>query len=97
MNHSSCKFLDNHTLTKTCRNIYEDFGIFQKEIKELKAAGLLDFEEGRVECLNPELDVGEQADLLPYNRDKWEFPRDKLKLGNILTALPFLSLGDSFP
>lgn len=65
--------------------LYEDFGIFQKEIKELKAAGLLDFEEGRVECLNPELDVGEQADLLPYNRDKWEFPRDKLKLGNILS------------
>lgn len=63
--------------------VSEDVCIFQKEIKELKAAGLLDFEEGRVECLNPELDVGEQADLLPYNRDKWEFPRDKLKLGNI--------------
>jgi FMS-like tyrosine kinase 1 len=41
---------------------------------------LNNFETGAAESINPELGVDEQADLLPYDR-KWEFPRDKLKLG----------------
>ncbi|XP_046666078.1 vascular endothelial growth factor receptor kdr-like isoform X3 [Homalodisca vitripennis] len=61
----------------------------RKEIKELKDAGLLHFEEGNVESLNPELDVGDQADLLPYDRKRWEFPRDKLKLGKTLGSGAF--------
>lgn len=48
--------------------------------KQLIEAGLMHFEKGAPECLNPDLSVIDQADLLPYDR-KWEFPREKLKLG----------------
>ena len=51
--------------------------------KQLLVDGLIHFEEGAIECLNPDLTVDDQADLLPYDR-KWEFPRDKLKLGKQL-------------
>lgn len=43
-------------------------------------AGLTHFEEGALECLNPELTVDDQAELLPYDK-KWEFPRECLKFG----------------
>lgn len=53
----------------------------EREIrKELSLMGLLHFEEGATESLNPDLGVDEQAELLPYDK-KWEFPREKLKLG----------------
>ncbi|KAF4525589.1 hypothetical protein B566_EDAN015527 [Ephemera danica] len=45
----------------------------------LKEMGLQTFETGATECINPDLGVEEQAELLPYDK-KWEFPRDKLKL-----------------
>lgn len=48
--------------------------------KELMEAGLMHFEEGALECLNPDLTVDDQAELLPYDT-KWEFPRERLKLG----------------
>jgi len=48
--------------------------------KELIEAGLMHFEEGALECLNPELTVDDQAELLPYDK-KWEFPRERLTLG----------------
>ncbi|XP_033216141.1 vascular endothelial growth factor receptor 1 isoform X3 [Belonocnema kinseyi] len=51
--------------------------------KELMEAGLMHFEEGALECLNPELTLDDQAELLPYDR-KWEFPRERLKLGKQL-------------
>lgn len=41
------------------------------------------FDEGRVEGINPELSLDEQADLLPYDQ-KFEFPREKLQLGKQL-------------
>lgn len=56
---------------------------YRKEHKRhlaLKAAGLANFEKGAVEHINPALSWNEQAELLPYDR-KFEFPRDKLKLG----------------
>ncbi|XP_072158763.1 vascular endothelial growth factor receptor 1 isoform X2 [Bemisia tabaci] len=56
--------------------------------RELTAAGLINFEEGAIESLNPELGVQEQADMLPYYK-KWEFPRDKLKLGKQLGSGAF--------
>ncbi|XP_043527965.1 vascular endothelial growth factor receptor 1 isoform X2 [Frieseomelitta varia] len=56
--------------------------------KELMEAGLMHFEEGAVECLNPELTVDDQAELLPYDK-KWEFPREKLKLGKQLGSGAF--------
>lgn len=56
--------------------------------RELKAAGLANFEEGSPDSINPELALDEQADLLPYDR-KYEFPREKLKLGKKLGAGAF--------
>ncbi|XP_073825361.1 PDGF- and VEGF-receptor related isoform X20 [Musca autumnalis] len=60
----------------------------RKLLRELKAAGLANFEEGAVEQINPALTLDEQADLLPYDRC-FEFPRDKLKLGKQLGAGAF--------
>ena len=57
-------------------------------LKELKAAGLQNFEDGNMEHINPALSMDEQADLLPYDR-RFEFPRDKLKLKNQLGAGAF--------
>ncbi|XP_076384473.1 vascular endothelial growth factor receptor 1 [Megalopta genalis] len=56
--------------------------------RELMEAGLMHFEKGAVESLNPDLTVDEQADLLPYD-NKWEFPREKLKLGKHLGSGAF--------
>ncbi|XP_015119828.1 vascular endothelial growth factor receptor 1 isoform X2 [Diachasma alloeum] len=51
--------------------------------KQLMEAGLTHFEEGALECLNSELTVDDQAELLPYDK-KWEFPRERLKFGKQL-------------
>ncbi|XP_078050783.1 macrophage colony-stimulating factor 1 receptor-like [Augochlora pura] len=56
--------------------------------KELMEAGLMHFEKGAVESLNPDLTVDDQADLLPYDK-KWEFPSDRLKLGKQLGSGAF--------
>ncbi|XP_025418891.1 vascular endothelial growth factor receptor 1 isoform X3 [Sipha flava] len=56
--------------------------------KELALAGLLYFENGAVESWNPDLGIEEQAELLPYDK-RWEFPRDKLKLGKQLGSGAF--------
>lgn len=48
--------------------------------KELAAAGLLYFTEGVKKSINPDLGIDEQAELLPYD-DRFEFPSDKLVLG----------------
>lgn len=60
----------------------------KKRLQELKAAGLANFEEGCLEMFDPTLSLDEQADLLPYDR-KYEFPREKLKLGKQLGAGAF--------
>lgn len=60
----------------------ENWIIVQKMRKELMEAGLMHFEEGALECLNPDLTVDDQAELLPYDK-KWEFPRERLKLGTL--------------
>ncbi|XP_046748827.1 mast/stem cell growth factor receptor Kit-like [Diprion similis] len=60
----------------------------KRRIMELLDAGLTHFEDGALECLNPDLTVGEQAELLPYDK-KWEFPREDLKLGKQLGSGAF--------
>ncbi|XP_075234261.1 vascular endothelial growth factor receptor kdr-like [Lycorma delicatula] len=50
--------------------------------------GLRNFEQGQIGSINPDLDLAEQADLLPYNK-KFEFPRKKLKLGKQLGSGAF--------
>uniref|UniRef100_A0A1L8DJT8 Protein tyrosine kinase n=2 Tax=Nyssomyia neivai TaxID=330878 RepID=A0A1L8DJT8_9DIPT len=57
-------------------------------LKEMKEAGLANFEEGSPEQINPALALDEQADLLPYDKH-FEFPREKLKLGKQLGAGAF--------
>lgn len=59
-----------------------------KLIAELKAAGLANFEEGNLEIFDADVNLNEQADLLPYNK-KFEFPRGNLTLGKQLGAGAF--------
>ena len=60
------------------------FSVYNK----LERAGLANFVAGNVSGLNPELALDVQADLLPYD-PKYEFPRNKLKLGKQLGAGAF--------
>ncbi|XP_034249879.1 vascular endothelial growth factor receptor 1 isoform X2 [Thrips palmi] len=60
----------------------------QKLRQRLTSAGLMHFEEGAIENLNMDIGVEDQAELLPYDR-KYEFPRDKLKLGKTLGSGAF--------
>ena len=46
------------------------------------------FDKGNPESINPDLPVDEQTELLPYDK-KWEFPRERLKLGKQLGAGAF--------
>lgn len=50
----------------------------------LRLAGLANFEKGAVECINPELGIDDQAELLPYDKESWEIPRDQIKLGKLI-------------
>jgi len=54
----------------------------------LKEISQADFYNGAVENINPELSVTDQAYLLPFD-SKWEFPKERLKLGNILCDMVF--------
>ena len=63
----------------------------QKLRQQLTKAGLMHFEEGAIENLNMDLGVEDQAELLPYDR-KFEFPREKLKLGKSFRNLEFISI-----
>ncbi|XP_053599846.1 vascular endothelial growth factor receptor 1 isoform X3 [Plodia interpunctella] len=56
--------------------------------KELAKAGLLYFKEGIPKSLNPDLNIDEQAELLPYD-ERFEFPAEKLFLGKQLGAGAF--------
>ena len=41
------------------------------------------FKNGNPASINPNLPIEGQTDLLPYD-NRWEFPRERLKLGNNL-------------
>ncbi|KAL1438151.1 hypothetical protein MTO96_048242 [Rhipicephalus appendiculatus] len=41
------------------------------------------FDKGQVDMFNPDLPLCDQVELLPYDR-RWEFPKDRLKLGRTL-------------
>lgn len=58
-----------------------------KEKKELRLAGLHNFEKGMTEAINPDLTLDQQTDSLPYD-PKWEFPSSKLKLGALCFFQP---------
>ncbi|KAI8440295.1 hypothetical protein MSG28_001648 [Choristoneura fumiferana] len=61
--------------------------------KDLAAAGLLYFKEGATKSLNPELGIDEQAELLPYD-DKFEFPAEKLTLGELIVIVEYCKFGN---
>lgn len=79
----------------------DDFGVFERSVisffnlliflfyqqlrETITAAGLYYFQEGQIGSLNPDLSIGEQADLLPYDK-KWEVPREKIKLGKLIVV-----------
>lgn len=44
------------------------------------------FDKGNPDSINPDLPIDEQTELLPYDK-RWEFPRDRLKLGEFITNL----------
>ncbi|XP_018563792.1 vascular endothelial growth factor receptor 1 isoform X2 [Anoplophora glabripennis] len=60
----------------------------KQQQRELEILGLTNFRNGAVENINPELGIDEQADLLPYDQ-KWEFPREHLKLDKQLGSGAF--------
>lgn len=51
----------------------------KENIYIMMQAGLAYFEKGDMENINPNLDLNNQADLLPYDR-RFEFSKEKLKL-----------------
>lgn len=53
----------------------------QKQELEFFSANL--FDQGQLDLFNPDMPLDEQVDLLPYDK-RWEFPRDRLKLGKTL-------------
>ncbi|XP_046651440.1 vascular endothelial growth factor receptor kdr-like isoform X2 [Daphnia pulicaria] len=66
------------------RRIHQD-----KKRKEFFRANQLDiFDKGNPDSINPDLPIDEQTELLPYDK-RWEFPRDRLKLGKQLGAGAF--------
>lgn len=60
----------------------------QKEIQIMKETGLANFEMGYIEGINPDMDMNDQGDLLPYNI-RFEFPRENLKLEKTLGSGAF--------
>ncbi|KAJ8673406.1 hypothetical protein QAD02_004668 [Eretmocerus hayati] len=58
------------------------------KIRDLQNEILMNFEEGATVPINPELSISEQAQFLPYDT-KWEFPRDRLILGETLGSGAF--------
>jgi len=41
----------------------------------------MNFEKGGIESINHELRIDDQDELLPYDKDTREIPREKIKLG----------------
>ncbi|XP_023247047.1 vascular endothelial growth factor receptor kdr-like, partial [Copidosoma floridanum] len=70
--------------------IHFSFKVLHKKItkKQLLKAGLTNFNNGAVDLINPDLTVNDQAEYLPYD-EKWEFPREKLQLGQQLGSGAF--------
>ncbi|RWS27211.1 Vascular endothelial growth factor receptor 3-like protein, partial [Leptotrombidium deliense] len=58
----------------------------REERKQSRELGFINqslFDHGQVEMFNPDMPLDEQVDLLPYEQ-RWEFPKERLKLGRTL-------------
>ncbi|KAJ8673408.1 hypothetical protein QAD02_004670 [Eretmocerus hayati] len=60
----------------------------EAEKRDLENNILMNFEERPTVSINPELSISQQAQFLPYDK-KWEFPRDRLILGETLGSGAF--------
>ncbi|KAK8769536.1 hypothetical protein V5799_013999, partial [Amblyomma americanum] len=54
-----------------------------KTEREMETLSKTLLDTGQTDMFNPDLPLCEQVELLPYNQ-RWEFPRDRLKLGRTL-------------
>ncbi|KAK8785508.1 hypothetical protein V5799_008125 [Amblyomma americanum] len=72
-----CILVTLFIICKKCR------AVKTKEENERELLNKNVFDEGQVDMLNPDLPLCEQVEWLPYNQ-RWEFPRDRLKLGRTL-------------
>uniref|UniRef100_T1IKX3 receptor protein-tyrosine kinase n=1 Tax=Strigamia maritima TaxID=126957 RepID=T1IKX3_STRMM len=52
----------------------------RQERRELEMISQLLFEQGDINSYNPDLPFDDQVELLPYDK-RWEFPKERLKLG----------------
>ncbi|CAG0899903.1 unnamed protein product [Darwinula stevensoni] len=50
------------------------------------------FRRGNPKSINPLLCLNEQADLLPYD-ERWEFPAERLRLGDLMIILEYCRHG----
>ncbi|CAB4065980.1 FLT1 [Lepeophtheirus salmonis] len=64
-------------------------GRYADKNKKLSAQQVHELIKGHPESMNPDMDIQEQAHLLPYNKDEFEFPRDRLKIGKLLGSGEF--------
>ena len=52
-----------------------------KQIRRLAFQGIEDLLKGKPDKINPNVPLDKQRNLLPYDKSKWELPRESLKLG----------------
>ncbi|XP_067136180.1 vascular endothelial growth factor receptor 1-like isoform X2 [Centruroides vittatus] len=57
--------------------------LWMKRKRKLSRYNSFLFKKGQINLLSSELPLEDQVDLLPYD-PRWEFPKDRLKLGRIL-------------
>ncbi|RWS12832.1 Vascular endothelial growth factor receptor 3-like protein, partial [Dinothrombium tinctorium] len=58
----------------------------REERKQNRELGFINqslFDHGQIEMFNPDMPLDEQVELLPYDH-RWEFPKERLKLGRTL-------------
>lgn len=70
-------------LYESSANIYDGHLVSQRIIHHQGAAGIKQLLKGRGNSINPDIPIVEQTELLPYDK-RWEFPRSRLKLGNLI-------------
>ena len=58
--------------------------VFQDKFKAMSEKQVKEFHSGNPDALNPEMSISDQAHLLPYQSQKWEFPEKSLRMGIVI-------------
>nr|WOX59919.1 receptor tyrosine kinase PVR2A1b [Carcinus maenas] len=61
----------------------------RKKSESFRKSQRIHFDEGNIDSLNPDATVDGQAEMLPYNKSKWEVPRANITFGKQLGAGAF--------